>query len=123
MDESDHHLLGAGARSLVDQADAFLFGFSQAGGHVVGGESQVVDALTAFLDESGDGALRAGGLEEFEFGLADLEESGLDFLVSDFFDGVALQTENVFIIGDSLFQRVDRDSEVFDVCEIHDIGY
>ena len=42
-------------------------------------------------------------------------------LVGDFFHCVAFQAEYIFIIRDGLFQRFYRDSEVFDVCEIHNM--
>ena len=94
MQESDVEALCAAARSLVDRAEAFFLYFCDCVGHAVcNSECEVMDTLTAFLDKTGDGAFRAGRLKQFDLGLANLEESGLDLLVGDLFDCVALQTE------------------------------
>ena len=100
MQESDVEALCAAARSLVDRTEAFALHFCNGVGHTVGdGECQMVDAFAPFLDETRDGAFRAGRLKQFNLGLANLEESGLDLLVSDLFDGVAFLQTNTRISG------------------------
>ena len=80
-----------------------------------------MDAFAALLDEFGDRALVRSRLEELEFGLSNLEERSLYFLVGNFFDRVALHSENVFIIRNGFVKALDSDSEMFDVRDIHNI--
>ena len=121
VQEADVEAFGAAAALLVDEADALLLGFVEGLVGVLHGEGDVVDAALAavFLDEGGDGAFGAGGLEEFDFGLSAHEESGLDFLVGDLFDGVAFQTHNIFPITDGFIQVGDGNADVFDVRRCH----
>ena len=111
----------AAAALLVDEADALLLGVVEGLVGVLHGEGDVVDAALAavFLDEGGDGAFGAGGLEEFDFGLSAHEEGGLDFLVGDFFDGVAFEAHNIFPVGDGFVEAGDGDADVFDVGRCH----
>ena len=119
MEECDVETFSALARSLVDSADTLFLCFSEALCNACCSKCDVVDAFASLLDEAGDCAFRAGRFEEFEFGLSDLEESGLYLLVSDFFDCIALEAENVLIVRNGFVKRLDGDSEVFDVSEFH----
>ena len=83
VEESDAQTLGTFAGSLVDEANLFALGLGQSLCYVLNGVSDVVDTLAAFLDETCDGTLGASGLQKFNFGLANFEESGLNLLVSN----------------------------------------
>ena len=122
VDERDVQTFGAFARSFVDEAHAFAFHFSQSVGNTVfNGKCEVMDAFAALLDEFGDRALVRSRLEELKFGLSNLEERILYFMVGNFFDRVSLHSENVFIIRNGFVKALDSDSEMFDVRDIHNI--
>ena len=121
MQEGDAQALGARTRGLVDEADASFLGFFKVAFKVFHGESDVVHAAltVVLLDESGNGAFGAGRLQKFDFGLAAAQESGLHFLVSDFFDGIALGAQQFFEERNGLVQACDGDSNVFNVRWLH----
>ena len=90
--------------------------FSQALGH--GGRCRLyllLHAAAALLQIFGDGAVRAGGLEQFDFHFAHFQESGLHFLVGYFFHGIALQSQYVLKVRQSGFDAFHRDAQMFDV--------
>ena len=120
--ESDVETFGAAAGSLVDEAAAFAFDLGESVSDAVGdAESHVLDATATAIvgDELGDSAVLGGTLEELNLGLTYLEESSLNFLVSDFFDSCTLETENVLVERDSLFERGHGDADVFDMGDFH----
>ena len=121
MQESDAQTFGTFAGSLVDETDAGFLGLFEVTFKVLDGESDVVHSTLAvvLLDESGDGALRAGGLQKLDFGLAAAQESGLHFLVGDFFDGVALGAKQFLEERNGFVQASDGDSNVFNVRWLH----
>lgn len=121
MQEGDAQAFGAAARGLVNKADAQFLGLFEVAFKVLDGESDVVHtALTVvLLDEGGDGAFGAGGLQKLDFGLAAAQESGLHFLVGDFFDGIALGAKQLFKERNGLVQTRDGDSNVFNVRWLH----
>ena len=121
VQEGDAQALGALARGLVDKADAQFLGLFQVAFDVLDAEGDVVHAAApvVVLDELGDGAFGAGGLQKFDFGLAAAQESGLHFLVGDFFDGVALGAKQFFKERNGLVQARDGDSNVFNVRWLH----
>ena len=60
MQECDLQLLCSETRSLVYQADAFFFTFSQSIGHTVfDAECHMMYATASFFEEFGDGTVRA----------------------------------------------------------------
>ena len=119
MGESDHEAFGTGAGALVDEADLLLLQFVQGFVRVGHSKCNVVDTLAFVLDEFGDGAFRRRRLQKLNFGLANLEESSLHFLVSDLFDVVAFHPQDVFVIGDGGFQTFHGNAEMFDVGNVH----
>ena len=121
MEERDVETFGALAWGLVNSADAFFFSLSKAIRYTCGRECDVVDSFASLLDEACDCAFRACRFEELKLCLADLEECGLDLLVSYFFNCIALEAEDVFIVWNSFVKRLDSDSEVFDVSKFHNI--
>ena len=92
MQEGDVQTFGTLAGSLVDETDAGFLSFFEVTFKVLDGESDVVHTTLAvvLLDESGDGALGAGGLQTLDFGLSATQEGGLHLLVDEFFNGIAL---------------------------------
>lgn len=56
-------------------------------------EGDVVDAFSAFFDKSGDGALRVGSFEEFDFAFTDMEERSRHLFTFDGLDFVVCLTE------------------------------
>ena len=123
MQKSNTQPLGTLARRLVDEADAGFLSFLQVTFQVLHGESDVVHTTLAvvLLDEGGDGALGAGGLQELDFGLAAAQEGGPHLLVSDFFNGVALRAQQFFKERNGLVQARDGDSNVFNVRGLHNL--
>ena len=117
MQEGDAQAFGTTARGLVDEADAQFLGFFEMAFDVFHGESNMVHASAAvvLLNESGDGAFGAGGLQKLDFGLAAAQESGLHLLVGDFFDGVAPGAQQFFKERNRLVQTSDGNSNVFNV--------
>ena len=115
VEEADHEAFRARAGRLVDEAHALLFHFLQCVGGIVHAESHVVDALTALLDEGGDGAFGASGLQKLDFGLSHHEEGGLHLLVGDLFRSVALHAKDVFVIGNCIRQALHGDAKVFNM--------
>ena len=121
MQEGDAQAFGTAARGLVDEADAQFLGLFEMTFDILHGESDVVHATTTVvvLDELGDGAFGAGGLQKLDFGLAAAQESGLHFLVGDFFDSIALGAKQRFKERNGLVQACDGDSNVFNVRWLH----
>ncbi len=62
---------------------------------------------------------KESSLKIYKNSLSDLEESGLHLLIGDFFDVVALESQNIFPERDRLFQTFDGDSEMFDMRNFH----
>ena len=100
MEEGDVQVLCALAGSLVDEAYSLLVAFGQGVAHAVfDAEGHVVYSVVAFVEPLLDGAFGRGGLQQFEFHLAALQEGGLHFLVGHLFNGVTLQPQDVLEIG------------------------
>ena len=98
MQECDLQLLCSETRSLVYQADAFFFTFSQSVGHTVfDAECHMMYATASFFD------------------FAYFQESGLHLLVGHLLDVVALQTQYVFIIRQCGFDAFHCDTQMFDM--------
>ena len=116
MEECDIEALCAFAGSLVNESYALGLHLVEGVLHtILNAECEVVDAFAPFLDEAGDSSVRRGALEQLELGLSDFEESGSYFLVGNLFDRVAFEAQHVLVIRNSLVQRLDGDSEVFDM--------
>ena len=117
MEETDMESFGTATRLLVDEADALFFAFSESSVSVLNCKGDMVHATlaTILLNEGGDGAFGTGGLEELDFHVTAAEESGLHFLVLNFFDGIALQTHNVLPVADSLVEVGHSNADVFNV--------
>ena len=80
MQECDLQLLCSETRSLVYQADAFFFTFSQSIGHTVfDAECHMMYATASFVEEFGDGTVRACRLQEFDFHFAYFQEAVFTF--------------------------------------------
>jgi len=79
----------------------------------------LLQAWAFFVDELGDGALGAGGLQELDLGLSELEEGGLDLLVFYNFDVVALRAQYLLVVGELFFDALHGDAEMFDVGNFH----
>ena len=117
--ERNVQTLGAFAGSLVDEAYLFLLGLGECLSYILHGVGDVVDTLATFLDEACNGALGAGGLEELDFGLTHLEESGFHLLVGHLLDVVTLQAKYLLVVGNSLLKAFDCDTEMLDVRNSH----
>ncbi len=118
MQESYLQAVGAFARSLVDQAYSLLLALFQSVGHtVLNGECHMVHAAASsvFLNELGDCAVGARGFQELDLRVAGLEEGGGYLLVLYNFLFVAFQTQNFFIVLDSLCQIGHCYTDVFNV--------
>ena len=122
MEEGDVEAFGTFARGFVDYAATFFLNLFEGVGHTAfNGESNVLDsaAATVFLDEFGNGALRSCSLEKLDLRRADLKECCADFLIFNFFDGEAFETENVFVERDGLVKAGHGNADVFDVGNFH----
>ena len=121
VQEGDAQAFGAFARGLVDKTDAQFFGLFEMAFDILDAESNVVHATTSVvvLDELGDGAFGRSGFQKLDFSLAAAQESGLYFLVSYFFNGIALGAKQFFKERNGLVQACDGDSNVFNVRGLH----
>ena len=116
MEEGNVHRVSALAGSLVDKANACSISLSECVGYaVLYAECHVVHALTALLEISSDGAFGRCRLKELQLYLANLEESGLNFLVLYYLGLVALQAEHVLKIREHFFNAFNGDADVFNL--------
>ena len=122
MEEGDVEAFGTFARGFVDYAATFFLNlFEGVGNTAFNGEGNVLDsaAATVFLDEFCNGALRSSSLEKLDLCRAYLKECCADFLIFNFFDGEAFETENVFVERDGLVKAGHGNADVFDVGNFH----
>ena len=115
VEEADVQTFSPLTRLLVDQLDALISELLQRFVSVRHSESDVVDTFPTLLDELCDGAFGRGSFEQFDLRLTDLEEGRLNLLVCYFFDVVALQTEDAFIIRQRCFDTLYGDAKMLDV--------
>jgi len=102
------------AGSLVDETDALAVAHGESLANTVFNfEGNMVYALAAIIEELLYGTLGACGLQEFQLHLANLEESGLHFLVFYNFCFVNFQTENVLEEGQYLVDALHSDAQMF----------
>lgn len=113
--ETDVETFGTFAGALVNQTDAFFAKFRECVGGIVNAESDVMDAFATLFNESGDGTLFGSGFQKLDFGLPNHEKGGLYLLVGHLFNGVALQSKHVFVIGNCIFQALNGDANVFNM--------
>ena len=94
MQECYHQVLGTLARLQVNKLQTCLLGLLKSLCNILYIESNVVDTASAsvLLNELGYCRLRASRLQKFNLCLANLEESGLNLLVCNFLNAVALAT-------------------------------
>ena len=99
--------------SLIDEADALTVahceGFAHSVFHL---EGNMVNALATIVEELLNGAFRASRLEKFELHFADLEESGLNFLVFYCLCFVNFQSENVAEVGQNFVDALHGDAQM-----------
>ena len=122
MQEGDVQALSALAGLCVNNAATLLLYLVQCIlNAILNCKCNVLDAATAtvLLDELGDSALGSGCFEKLNLGLAHLEESGRYLLVSNFFNGKALESQHVLVERNGLLKRGNSDSHVFDVRNVH----
>ena len=121
MEESDHEVLSTFAGSLVDELETCCFALSQRVSYVLYVESNVVNTASSavLLDELGNRGLRASRLQKLDLHLANLEESGADFLVCYFLDRITLVPGKELKEGRSLFDRGYCDTQMLNVCGFH----
>ena len=119
MQEGDGQALGALAGGLVDQADALGLGVGELLLDVLAGQRHVVNADTAVFDELGDRGLLRRGLQQFDLGLPQHEERRADLLIGHLLDGVTLQSQYVFPIGNRLVETLHGDAKMLDMRNFH----
>src|SRR4051812_44073661 len=81
VEKGDPHVMGAGARRLVDHAYAGLLQFGDALLQARDGEGDVMKSLAPLFEERRDGTRRLGGLQQLKPDVADAEEADADLLV------------------------------------------
>ena len=113
MQEGDAHAVGAGF-GAADAAVAEAFEAGEFCVEVVDVEGDVVQAFAAGGEVAGDGAVVAGGGQEFDFGFADAEEAGQDAFVGDFLTLVGADAEDVRVDAFGGVEVAHRDAEVID---------
>ena len=120
MQESDRHLFSAWTWSLVNQTNALFVTLCQCVCNtVLNSECHVVNTSTTLFQELSDSALRACWLKEFNLHFAHLQESSLHLLVCHFLNSIALQTENVLIIRENLFNALDSNAQMVNTRNLH----
>ena len=115
MQEGYLQSFGAGSWGFVD--GAYLLGLALGkciGYSVLYLVGDVVYALATVLYEFGYGTLGRCGLEQLNLCLAYLEERGAHLLVLYGLDVVALKTQYLLIVGQSLFNAFNGNALVFD---------
>lgn len=113
--ETDVETFCALTRLLVDQLDALVSELLKCFVCVRYSEGDVMDTFPTLFDELSDGAFGRGSFEKLDLGLPDLEEGCLHLLVCYFFDVVALQSEDAFIIRQRCFDTLYGDPKMLDV--------
>ena len=114
-------LFGTQTALFVNQTAALLLSIGKSLVGVFYSKSDVVHTSTAaiFFDELGHGALRTGGEQELDFGLAAFQKSGLDFLVGNFFNCIALQAHDILPILEGFVEVCHSNSDVFNMRRCH----
>jgi hypothetical protein len=124
VEEGDELVGRAFDRFFVNELATGVLGLRELAFDVVRGKGHVMHAAVGiFFEEFGDGTFRGGRLEKFEMGLADVEESGADFLTGDFLDVLALQAKGLFVIGDGILQRAHRNTEMVNALQHDDVVF
>jgi len=113
--ETDVETFCSLTRLLVDQLDTLVCELLKCFVCIGYSEGDVMDAFPTLLDELCDSAFRRGSFEQFDLRLTDLEEGCLHLLVSYFFDVVALQSEDTFVIRQRCFDTLYGDAKMLDV--------
>ena len=103
----------------IDKANAFFFRMLQCMVHVRHGKGDMVYALSLFLDEFPYGPFGIGGFQQFDLRVPHFKKCRLHLLVGHLFNGIAFQSQDLFILGDAFFQVGHRDANVFNVCRPH----
>ena len=120
MQESDVHLFCTWTWLLVDEADALTFTLYECFSHTVfNGKCYVVNTLATLLEELGNSTFGACRLQQFEFHFTYLQEGSLYFLVSYFFNVVALQSECVLKVREHLINALDSDAQMVNTRNFH----
>ena len=120
MQEGYVEAFGAFAGGFVDESYSFALYFGECVCYSVGNcKCEVVYAFASFFYEFGYGAIFAGGFEQLYFGLPYFEECCFYFLVGYFFDSVAFETQDVFIVRNGLFETFYGYSQMFNVRNFH----
>jgi hypothetical protein len=117
VDEEVEVAFGSGLNIFGDEARALGFEDVEGGGDVVDVEGDVVEAFAAFGEETADGRVGGGGLEELDAGVAGGDEGGADLLVLDGFFVDDAEAEGLVELA-GLGDAVDRDAEVVELGHI-----
>ena len=115
MQESHEFVVGPLLRFFVQRREPFGLQSGDFGADVGDLEGEVMDALAAFLQEFGNRAVGAGGLEEFDFRFARLEKRRGHALRFDGFLLVGFGVEEPGKQGVGGIEVLDGDADVFDV--------
>lgn len=118
MQERDELVGGSVEGDFVDEADAGIAGLVELAGDVVGAKGDVVNAFSAGIEESCDGVVGRGWLEEFEVHFADGEHGGPDLLRFDLFDAFAGEAKGFFVVGEGGFDGANGDADVVDLGDV-----
>ena len=119
MQESNTQAFGATPGSFVDEPNAFGFDICQCIRYIGNGESDMMHAFTFIFYKFCDGRIFRSRFEKFDFCLSYLKECRFDFLIGYFFDVVAFQSENIFLIGKAVGNPLNSNPDVFDMGNIH----
>ena len=115
VQECDVQTIGTIAGSLVDEANALLVAHSQSlGDTILDLKGNVVNTLATIVQELLYGAFGASGFQQFQLNFANLQESGLYFLVLNNFGLVNLQAQYVLEIGQYGVDALYGNAQMFD---------
>ena len=122
MNEGDVQAFSTLAGSFVKNATILVLNLLECiGNTVLNTECDVLDSATTtvLLNELGDSAVGASGLEKLYLSLTYFEESGSYVLVLYLFDCKAFETEKFLIERYSLVKACDCYTNMFDVLNVH----
>ncbi len=118
--EGDVQSLSPFARGLVDQTDAFRLGVSQSvGDTVLNSEGYMVYTCALVLDKFCDCTIRTCRLQQFQLRVTDLQEGCPYLLVFHYFDVVTLQSQDLLIIRQRLFDAFHGNAQMLNVRNLH----
>ncbi len=114
MQKGDLRVAGADARLFINEPNVGRFQLLQLPGEVVGFKRQMMQSFAAFFEESLNGTVGRGRFEQFDRGLARLQNCHAHFLLGHLFDPRQPEPEYVDPKPAGLVNALHRNAHVVD---------